>query len=126
MSSSEMDAWSSEGDRVQGFRAEAEMQRWQEQWEQKLAELLRTIRSFSRMQLVWAQLADTQPADRPGASAYARQKAAMYARRAEEGRESIKKLGYGDLIKEKANLVLFVGTERQKEAALVKAAISNS
>ncbi|KAJ7022800.1 hypothetical protein C8F04DRAFT_1194153 [Mycena alexandri] len=126
MSSSEMDAWSNEGDRVQWFRAEAEMQRWQEQWEQKLAELLRTIRSFSRMQLVWAQLADTQPADRPGASAYAHQKAAMYARRAKEGRESIKKLGYGDLIKEKANLVLFVETERQKEAALVKAALSNS
>ncbi|KAJ7601509.1 hypothetical protein DFH06DRAFT_1352712 [Mycena polygramma] len=31
MSSAEMEAWSNEGDRVQWFRAEAEMQRWQEQ-----------------------------------------------------------------------------------------------
>ncbi|KAJ7111002.1 hypothetical protein C8R44DRAFT_633535, partial [Mycena epipterygia] len=45
----EMHEWFIEGDRVQWFRAEAEMQRWQEQIEQKLAELLRTIRSFRTM-----------------------------------------------------------------------------
>ncbi|KAJ7938899.1 hypothetical protein B0H13DRAFT_1851073 [Mycena leptocephala] len=42
MTDTEMEEWSSEamaGDRVQWFRAEAEMQRWQEQGEQKLAEL---------------------------------------------------------------------------------------
>jgi hypothetical protein len=39
-----------QGDRVQWFRAEAEMQRWQEQGEQKLAELLRTNRSFLKME----------------------------------------------------------------------------
>ncbi|KAJ7930322.1 hypothetical protein B0H13DRAFT_1858952 [Mycena leptocephala] len=48
-------------DRVQWFRAEAEMQRWQEQKEQKLVELLRTVRSFVKMQHVWTQLADHLP-----------------------------------------------------------------
>ncbi|KAJ6620174.1 hypothetical protein B0H10DRAFT_2023034 [Mycena sp. CBHHK59/15] len=123
MSSSEMDAWSSEGDRVQWFRAQAEMQRWQEQWEQKLVELLRTIRSFARMQSIWTELAERQLPDQLGAKAYARQKAAMFDRRREEGCQSIRKLGYGDLLKEKANVVLFVEGEREREAALVKAAL---
>jgi hypothetical protein len=39
------------GDRVQWFRAEAEMQRWQEQGKQKLAELLRTSRWSALAQL---------------------------------------------------------------------------
>ncbi|KAJ7039981.1 hypothetical protein C8F04DRAFT_1254428 [Mycena alexandri] len=34
MTDAEMVEWSNEGDRVQWFRAEAEMQRWQEQTEQ--------------------------------------------------------------------------------------------
>ncbi|KAJ7776208.1 hypothetical protein B0H16DRAFT_1302413 [Mycena metata] len=128
MSSSEMDTWSNEGDlpgdRVQWFRAQAEMQRWQEQWEQKLVELLRTIRSFSRMQLVWNQLANAQPEDRSGARAYAHQKAAMYDRRRQEGCEKISKLGYGELLDEKANVLLFVEKERVKEAALLKLALA--
>ncbi|KAJ7067668.1 hypothetical protein C8F01DRAFT_670999 [Mycena amicta] len=40
MTDVEMDEWSREGDRVQWFRAEAEMLRWREQKEQKIAELL--------------------------------------------------------------------------------------
>lgn len=100
------------------------MQRWQEQWEQKLVELLRTIRSFSRMQLVWNQLANAQPEDRSGARAYAHQKAAMYDRRRQEGCEKISKLGYGELLDEKANVLLFVEKERVKEAALLKLALA--
>ncbi|KAJ7913646.1 hypothetical protein B0H13DRAFT_1873761 [Mycena leptocephala] len=57
ISDAEMDEWSNEGDRLQWFRAEAEMQRWQEQKEQKLAELLRTNRSFLKMEATWAMLA---------------------------------------------------------------------
>ncbi|KAK6980805.1 CxC2 domain-containing protein [Favolaschia claudopus] len=53
MTDAEMDEWSSEGDRVQWFRAEAEMQRWQEQTEQKLAELLRTNRKWSTLGQKW-------------------------------------------------------------------------
>ncbi len=70
------------------------MQRWQEQVEQKLAELLRTARSFAKMQSVWAQLADNQPSHRRGAAAYARQKAAMYEKRTVQTREKLQELGY--------------------------------
>lgn len=99
------------------------MQRWQEQWEQKLAELLRTVRSFARMQTVWTALAERQLPDQLGAKAYARQKAAMFDRRREEACQSVRKLGYGALLKEDANIVLFVEGEREREAALVKAAL---
>jgi hypothetical protein len=54
------------GNRVQWFRAEAEMQRWKEQKEQKLAELLRTNRSFLKMEATWTALATA------GHRAYAR------------------------------------------------------
>jgi len=37
------------GDRVQWFRGEAEMQRWLEEMEIKLADFLQCIRSFHRM-----------------------------------------------------------------------------
>jgi hypothetical protein len=40
------------GDRVQWFRGEAEMQRWLEELEIKLADFLRCIRSFRRMSQV--------------------------------------------------------------------------
>ncbi len=36
------------GDRVSFFRAEAERDRWLEQWEIKIAEFLRCIRSFDQ------------------------------------------------------------------------------
>ncbi|KAJ6552637.1 hypothetical protein DFH09DRAFT_1085810 [Mycena vulgaris] len=49
MSGTQMDTRRS-GDRVQWFRAEADMQRWQEQKEQNLVELLQTIQSFVKMQ----------------------------------------------------------------------------
>ncbi|KAK7021678.1 hypothetical protein R3P38DRAFT_2533474, partial [Favolaschia claudopus] len=70
-----------QGDRVQWFRAEAEMQRWQEQGEQKLAELLRTNRSFLKMEDTWQVLGKRN--NQPGHAAYAKQKAAMYRRRAQ-------------------------------------------
>ncbi|KAJ6563052.1 hypothetical protein DFH09DRAFT_1477909 [Mycena vulgaris] len=74
LSQSEMEEWSNKGDRVQWFRAEAEMRQWQEQKEQKLVELLWTIRSYVKMQSVWSQLGDSH-ANQPGHAAYARQKA---------------------------------------------------
>ncbi|KAF7371487.1 CxC2 domain-containing protein [Mycena venus] len=109
------------GDRVQWFRAEAEMQRWQEQWEQKLAELLRTRRSFSKMQLVWEELASLQPLDSPGAAACARQKAAMYARRTAEAEKKIKEVGHEELLEETANIVAIVESERNTAREFIEA-----
>ncbi|KAJ7712619.1 hypothetical protein B0H16DRAFT_1479244 [Mycena metata] len=98
MSTAEMNEWANEGDLVQWFRAEAEMQRWQEQSEQKLVELLRT------------------PSGRYGAAAYARQKAAMYEKRTEEARTKVKELGYGSLLGKGANVVALIDSQRRLEA----------
>ncbi|KAJ7256582.1 hypothetical protein C8J57DRAFT_1235441 [Mycena rebaudengoi] len=124
MSDVEMEAWSSEGDRVQWFRAEAEMQRWQEQVEQKLVELLRTARSFTKMQAVWLALAERQPSHRRGAAAYTRQKAEMYAKRAGEARQKIKDTGYQELLEETANVVSFVDKQRRREAESIRQMLS--
>ncbi|KAK7013602.1 hypothetical protein R3P38DRAFT_3322533 [Favolaschia claudopus] len=108
------------GDRVQWFRAEADMQRWQEQIEQKLAELSRTRRSFKKMESVWTELATSQPSDRPGAAAYARQKAAMYQKRSSEAHNKLRELGYENLLREDANIVQFVEEERKKQAEFIR------
>ncbi|KAJ7652290.1 hypothetical protein B0H17DRAFT_1163665 [Mycena rosella] len=118
MTSAEMDEWSSEGDRVQWFRAEAEMQRWQEQGEQKLGEVLRTNRSFLKMQQTWKKLACRSPL--AGHQAYANQKAAMYRERAAAAQKLLTSLGYGDLLGENANLIQRVRLDREREAQLVR------
>jgi 5,10-methylene-tetrahydrofolate dehydrogenase/methenyl tetrahydrofolate cyclohydrolase len=114
------------GDRVQWFRAEADVQRWQEQGEQKLAELLRTVRSFKKMSAVWKQLAEMQSADRPGAKAYARQKAAMYQRRMEEAEQFVVGAGYKELLGNDANLIRFVREQRAKEAQIFADAVASA
>ncbi|KAJ7429433.1 hypothetical protein B0H11DRAFT_2265751 [Mycena galericulata] len=47
-----------ESDRVQWFRAEAEMYRWLEQYERKHAELMRVIERYRRDGEVWTKLGD--------------------------------------------------------------------
>ncbi|KAF7295985.1 CxC2 domain-containing protein [Mycena kentingensis (nom. inval.)] len=113
MSDAEMDAWSQEGDRVQWFRAEAEMQRWREQEEQKTAELLRTRRSFLKMEEVWAALA--LGSSEPGHRAYALQKCAMYSRLAAETTRFITAAGLDGLLVEGASLVDWVRAKRAED-----------
>jgi hypothetical protein len=84
---------------VQWFHAEAEIQHWQEQWEQNLEELLGTWQSFSKMQSVWKELTSLQPLDLPGTAAYAHQKAAMYVRRKVEAEKKIKTANFVALFK---------------------------
>ncbi|KAJ7436964.1 hypothetical protein B0H11DRAFT_1754208 [Mycena galericulata] len=114
LSSEEMQAWSEEAERVQWFRAEAEVQRWQEHAEMRLAELLRTIRSFEKWNNVWLDLAKAQSSS-PGLAAYARQTAATYCLRRERCEKLIIKAGYGALLEPGASLVDFVVGERAKE-----------
>ncbi|KAJ6474802.1 hypothetical protein C8R45DRAFT_935329 [Mycena sanguinolenta] len=129
MTTAEMDAWANEGkptsigDRVQWFRAEAEMQRWQEQWEQKLVELLRTRRSFTKMESVWQDLAKLQPPDSHGMVAYAQQKAAMYAWRKQEAGRKIQEVGYAELLGDKANVVALIESERSKAQNFIESRI---
>ncbi|KAK0433192.1 hypothetical protein EV421DRAFT_1741782 [Armillaria borealis] len=49
MTDKEVEALEQEGDRVSFFRAEAERDRWLEQWEIKIAEFLWCIRSFDQL-----------------------------------------------------------------------------
>lgn len=100
------------------------MRRWQEQWEQKLVELLRTRRSFGKMESVWGQLAEIQPSEAHGAKAYARQKAAMHARRRTEAEAKIKAVGYGQLLDETANVIALIEEERKTDAAVINAALN--
>ncbi|KAF8059497.1 hypothetical protein FPV67DRAFT_1518038 [Lyophyllum atratum] len=94
MKSREIEEWAKEGNRVQWFRAEAEMERWQEQLEIKQAELKRTIATFDTMSSVWNQLATSS--ERPGHAAYARKKAEMYMRMALHARRRATESGYGE------------------------------
>ncbi|KAK7046323.1 CxC2 domain-containing protein [Favolaschia claudopus] len=126
LTASEMEEWSSEGDRVQWFRAEAEMQRWQEQYEQKLAELLRTRRSFKRMDQTWTTLAAQPSESRVGYSAYARQKAVMYRKRAELAEKLIADIGYSDLLEPDASLVERIQREREEQERVLAKAMSIS
>ena len=97
------------------------MQRWQEQIEHKLSELLCTGRSFVKMQSVWSQLATISEQD--GAAAYACQKAAMYERRAVEVNTKLQELGYNKL-REQGTLVEFLEDQRKKEKQFILQSIS--
>ena len=83
------------GDRVQWFRAEAEMQCWQEEWELKKAEFLCCIRHFIKMADVWNNLTKSNQSN--GSAAYARKKAAMYEEMARDARNQFNKAGYSHL-----------------------------
>jgi hypothetical protein len=73
------------------------MCRWLEQVEQKMAELLRTSRSFYKMKDIWAALSLLQPIDLPGHVAYAKKKANMYSRMKQECDARMDEVGYGEL-----------------------------
>ncbi|KAK0468813.1 hypothetical protein IW261DRAFT_1345797 [Armillaria novae-zelandiae] len=95
MTDEEVEAFEIEGERVGFFRAEAERDRWLEQWEIKIAEFLRCIMSFDKYAETWAQLA-TKPKnrDRPGYEAYAREKVHMYSSFAKRAQLEFINLGY--------------------------------
>jgi hypothetical protein len=63
---------------VEWFRAEAEMERWREQWEIKLAEFIRCSQLFRTMAEAWTTLSERQ--ESKVFEVYARKTAAMYRR----------------------------------------------
>ena len=82
------------GDRVQYFRAEAEMLRWLEEYERKQAQFMRCIRSFSRMAKIWLQLADNSEHPNPGYGAHARKTASRYQKLCHDARQRFSAAGY--------------------------------
>ena len=89
-----------QGDRVQWFRAEAEKDRWLEEWEMRQADYLRCIRYFGSMSEIWRGLVvDTAKSDsvQLGKNAYARKKGHMYADMKKHAIDLLVNQGYGHL-----------------------------
>ncbi|KAJ7266425.1 hypothetical protein B0H12DRAFT_1230205 [Mycena haematopus] len=83
LSDEKLAEYKKESDKVQWFRAEAEMYRWLEQYERKHAEGFRIIERFRRDSEVWNALAtreETQHGGVNGAATFARMQAAMFSR----------------------------------------------
>jgi hypothetical protein len=93
------------------------MKRWQEQGEQKIAELLRSNQSFKRIEATWTALASKNHL--PGHQAYARQKAAMHRRRAEQAQDFVALVGYQELLEDNASIIGRVELDRAREAKVV-------
>ncbi|KAJ3834035.1 hypothetical protein F5878DRAFT_665121 [Lentinula raphanica] len=77
MTADELQQWEDKSDSVQWFRAEADMERWQEQVEIKHAEFLRLIASFTKHRDAWDILA-TRSSPLPGHRAYALERRTMF------------------------------------------------
>ncbi len=95
------------GDRVQWFRAEAEMHRWQEEWEMGQADYMRCIRFFRAKGDIWTSLvADGADDDlvRLGKNASARKEARMYADMADYAVKLLSDQGYSYLLDDKKPL----------------------
>ncbi|KAK0434678.1 uncharacterized protein EV420DRAFT_379643 [Desarmillaria tabescens] len=84
------------GDRVTFFRAEAERDRWLEQWEIKIAEFLRCIRSPGQYAVTWKVLASTNKS--LGFRQYALEKANMYMMLGARAKQEFETLGYGNVL----------------------------
>jgi len=104
------------GDRVQWFRAEAEMQRWREEWEFKQADFMRTISTFQRMSSVWGELGTVSSA--PGSIAYSKKQSAMYQEMERHAKELFSKAGYSHLTDGKI-LADYICEERAKEEYVI-------
>ena len=99
------------GDRVEYFRAKADMERWQEQWELKQAEALRTVSAFRKMKDVWKTCAE-ESGDNDGKRAIALKESATYDRLQETLQSNLVKSGYGHLLVEGESLVQIIENDR--------------
>lgn len=78
-------------DRVQWFRARADMERWQEEVEILEEELWRMVRGCQRMDVVWTKMAEK--CEKAGYKAYALQKAFMFKRMSDDANTKLLKAG---------------------------------
>ncbi|KAF9553842.1 hypothetical protein CPC08DRAFT_727604 [Agrocybe pediades] len=123
LSSTQIRIWSEESDSVQWFRAEAEMQRWQEEVEIKQAEFLRCIRSFSSMSEKWTQLGKLN-SHSPGRMAYTKKRAAQYTLLGHDAKTLFCSAGYKDRMCQSLEkhilLADMIKEDRRKEALAFK------
>ncbi|KAJ7926641.1 hypothetical protein B0H13DRAFT_1862093 [Mycena leptocephala] len=107
MSDAEMDEWSNEGDRVQWFRAEAEMQRWQEQ-------------KWRPPGPYWHSTARRKVLD----TVHMRGRRLPCIASVQKGQALITAVGYGDLLAPDASVIERVQQERDQELKFVADALS--
>ncbi|KAH6916341.1 hypothetical protein BKA70DRAFT_1502308 [Coprinopsis sp. MPI-PUGE-AT-0042] len=126
VTSQQIEDWMSEGDRVQWFRAEAEMMRWQEEYELKLVEFVRAIRHYETMAAAWLRLSEALGnVEKEGKAAYARKTAARYREQARRCSSIFyKQAGFPDLIDE-ATVLEHVLNSREELRTLRAAAFSD-
>ncbi|KAK0228960.1 hypothetical protein IW262DRAFT_1293640 [Armillaria fumosa] len=96
MSDKEVEQLEQEGDCVIFFHTEAERDWWLEQWEIKIAEFLRCIRSFDQYASTWTILLLKNTS--PGFSQYAMEKAYMYTNLGIRAKQEFQALGYGNVL----------------------------
>ncbi|KDR65131.1 hypothetical protein GALMADRAFT_148963 [Galerina marginata CBS 339.88] len=96
MSDADLQKWMDDGDRVQWFRAEAEMERWREEWEAKQADFKRCINTFRKMSSVWLEL--SRSSDNAGKVAYAKRQSAIFGEMERRAVELFKQAGYEHLV----------------------------
>ncbi|KAJ3527188.1 hypothetical protein NMY22_g9878 [Coprinellus aureogranulatus] len=89
----EVEAFLSEGARVQWFRAEADMMRWQEEWERKLVDFMRSIRYYDKVATVWRELSLRSDFS-PGMIALARKTSNRYLELRRRCQDAFKQAGY--------------------------------
>ncbi|KAF8156393.1 hypothetical protein K438DRAFT_1986815 [Mycena galopus ATCC 62051] len=117
-SEKEMLEWEEEGDRVQWARAEAEMDRFQEQMELKLAEFLRCILSFQSNADIWMTMS-SKIMD-PGFPECARQTADMWTRLAHQCELHLAMASYKFVLAAEFNLVEYLEEARELHDAFLR------
>ncbi|KAJ6516968.1 hypothetical protein DFH09DRAFT_1099236 [Mycena vulgaris] len=118
----EMQQWEREGDRVQWARAEAEMDRFQEQLEIKIAEFLRCIAFFDFNAQVWTKMSANE---QPGSQEQAKETAYMWMTLGDQCRKHLKMAGYQFALEPGFDfpaLVAYLEKERDRNDALIREA----
>ncbi|KAJ6521770.1 hypothetical protein DFH09DRAFT_1330882 [Mycena vulgaris] len=122
MTDIEMQQWEREGDRVQWARAEAEMDRFQEQLEIKIAEFLRCIASFDFNAQVWTKMSANE---QPGFQEQAKETAYMWMTLGDQCRKHLKMAGYQFALEPGFDfpaLIAYLEKERDRNDALIREA----
>ncbi|KAF8907702.1 hypothetical protein CPB84DRAFT_1744604 [Gymnopilus junonius] len=96
LTADELREWLEEGDRVQWYHTEAEVERWREEWEIKQVEFLRCIQSFEAYSSKWNELAGLHEG---GKAAYATKTSARFRERAAHMQHLLVSAGYQHLLK---------------------------
>jgi TATA-binding protein-associated factor Taf7 len=107
------------GNRVQWFRAEAEMETWRDQVEQRLADLQTTSCSFAETARAWTNIVPLLDTSQIGHIAYAKKQAARFVIRENAARSALRSHEiWRHLADDEGDLVAFVQGERGKHEAM--------